>query len=176
MRVALAVSSLTLVGLLTAGGLAGAQPEKSCRQQIEELCPDTAMNSPERRACVKQGIEKLSPRCQQRLGHRQAAPAQRPAGPIGLQGLVQACQKDHPRMVELCQSGKPQGTDPMPCLREHVSEFSEPCQKWIRDADEVASKKQQAGAQPTGAAAPAGAVKPASAAKPPAPKPAPAPQ
>lgn len=157
MRAALAVSSLTLVGVLAAAGLAGAEAEKNCRQQIEELCPETSPNSPERRACVKQGIEKLSERCQQQLGHRKApAPPPPAAGPGGLQGLVQACAKDHPRMVELCQSGKPEGTHPMPCLREHLSEFSEPCQQWIREADE------KTGAKPA-AAKPASAPKPAEA-------------
>ena len=170
MRVALAVSSLTLVALFAGAQLAGAEQEKSCRQQIDELCSESAPNTPERRACVKQGIDKLSPRCQQQLGlgQRKAEPA--PRGPGGLQDLAQACSKDHPRMVELCQRGRPAGEDVMPCLRAHQGEFSEPCQKLIRESD-AASAEKQAEVKPPGAPKPAeanppGAAKPAEATAP----------
>lgn len=159
MRVALALSSVALAGLLASAGLAGAEEEKTCRQQIEELCPTTSPNTPERRSCVQKGMEKLSAACQQQLGHvRGMAP---PAAG-GLQSLVKACSKDHPRMVELCQTGKKPGESPLPCLSEHIGEFSESCQAWIRGAEAATAKA------PPGAATPEGVEKPG-AAKPPAP-------
>jgi hypothetical protein len=156
MRVALALSSLALVGLLTGAGPSRAEEEKSCRQQIEDLCPNTSPNTPERRSCVQKGMEKLSAPCQQQLGHIRAmgAPAPAPApgaaaapgAPAagGLQDLVKACSKDHPRMVELCQTGKKPGESPLPCLTQHIDEFSESCQAWIRQADAATAAKSAA--------------------------------
>ena len=178
MRVAIALSSLALVGLLSGAEPAAAQPaqpakpaappkpakdakaEKTCRQQIEDLCPDTVPNTPERRACVKQGFDKLSENCKRQLGAARVGAKPPTAAAKGrLQELVEACSKDHARMVELCQQGQA-GGDTMPCLLQHKSEFSEPCQKEIERADEAAKGKQ--------AAAPASGAKPA-AAKPPGP-------
>jgi len=172
MRVAIALSSLALVGLLAGAGPSRAEEEKSCRQQIEDLCPNTSPNTPERRACVQKGMDKLSAPCQQQLGHIRAMGASAPApapgaapgaepgaggAPAagGLQDLVKACSKDHPRMVELCQAKK--GENPMPCLTQHIGEFSESCQAWIRQADAAAAK--QAGPK-AGAAATTGGAKP----------------
>ncbi|HEX5066246.1 MAG TPA: hypothetical protein VFY49_09040 [Myxococcota bacterium] len=160
MRVALALSSLALVGLLSAAEHARAE-EKPCRQQLEELCPNTQPNTPERRECVKNGVDKLTESCQKLIGHVKAAPgaAPAPAGG-GLQGLVQACAKDHPKMVELCQTGKPEGENPMPCLVKNADQFSEPCKKWILDADKAQAQKAAAGA-PGAAKAPAPTKPPA---------------
>ncbi|HXK21457.1 MAG TPA: hypothetical protein VMS55_02150 [Myxococcota bacterium] len=151
MRVAMALSSLALVGLLAGAGPARAEEEKSCRQQIEDLCPNTSPNTPERRSCVQNGMEKLSAPCQQQLGHIRAmgmppsartpdAPGAAAPAAGGLQDLVKACSKDHPRMVELCQSGKKPGENPLPCLTQHIGEFSESCQAWIRGADAASAK------------------------------------
>ena len=162
MRVALALSSLVVLGLLSAAELARAE-EKPCRQQLEELCPNTEPNTPERRECVKNGVDKLTESCQKLIGHVKAvqggasAPA---AGGGGLQGLVQACAKDHPKMVELCQTGKPEGENPMPCLVKNADQFSEPCKKWILDADKAEAQKAAAGA-PGAAKAPAPTKPPA---------------
>ena len=179
MRVAIALSSLALVGLLTAAGPSRAEEEKSCRQQIEDLCPNTSPNTPERRACVQKGMDKLSAPCQQQLGHLRSmgAPAAAPepgaaAAPGagapaagGLQDLVKACSKDHPRMVEVCQPKK--GENPLPCLTQHIGEFSESCQAWIREADAATAAK---GAAPNaGGAAKPGASAPPAPAKPPTP-------
>ena len=167
MRAVPALSSLTLVALLAAAGLARAEEEKSCRQQIEELCPNSSPNTPERRQCVQQGIEKLSASCQQQLGHVKAMAVPAPAagpGAGGLQDLVKACSKDHPRMVELCQTARKPGENPLPCLSEHASEFSESCQRWIHDAEAATAAGV---AKPGAAKAPAGSgpAKPPTAAK-----------
>jgi hypothetical protein len=179
MRVAIALLSLALVGLLVGAGPSRAEEEKSCRQQIEDLCPNTSPNTPERRNCVQKGMDKLSAPCQQQLGHIRAmgtpapppapgaAPAPGAGAPAagGLQDLVKACSKDHPRMVELCQTKK--GENPMPCLTQHIGEFSESCQAWIREADAATAAKSAA---PTaGAAATPGAAKPGTSAAPPPP-------
>jgi hypothetical protein len=172
MRVAIALSSLALVGLLANAGPSRAEEEKSCRQQIEDLCPNTSPNTPERRSCVQKGMDKLSAPCQQQLGHIRAMGASAPApapgaagappagapAAAGLQDLVKACSKDHPRMVELCQTKK--GENPLPCLTQHIDEFSDSCQTWIRQADAATAAK---GAAP----AAGGAAKPGASATPP---------
>ena len=173
MRVAIALSSLALVGLLAGAGPSRAEEEKSCRQQIEDLCPNTSPNTPERRACVQKGMDKFSAPCQQQLGHIRAmgtpAPAPAPGAAAapgagapaagGLQDLVKACSKDHPRMVELCQTKK--GENPLPCLTQHIDEFSESCQTWIREADAASANRA---APKAGGAAP---IPPPAPAKPP---------
>ena len=176
MRVAIALSSLALVGLLAGAGPSRAEDEKSCRQQIEDLCPNTSPNTPERRSCVQKGMDKLSAPCQQQLGHLRAmgAPAPAPVAPGagapapaatmgGLQDLVKACSKDHPRMVELCQAKK--GENPLPCLTEHIGEFSESCQEWIREADAATAAKGAAPKAGAPAAPPTTPAKPPSAAQ-----------
>ncbi|HVN38551.1 MAG TPA: hypothetical protein VMW19_10340 [Myxococcota bacterium] len=172
MRVAIALSSLALVGLLTGAGPSRAEDEKSCRQQIEDLCPNTSPNTPERRACVQKGMDKLSAPCQQQLGHLRAMGAPAPAQGVpaagapaagGLQDLVKACSKDHPRMVELCQTKKGEG--PLPCLMQHIGEFSEPCREWIRQADAASAAKGAAPKPDAPAAPPTTSAKPTSAAQ-----------
>ena len=161
MRVALVVTSIALAGLLSVAEHARAE-EKPCRQQLEELCPGTEPNTPERRDCVKQGVEKLTPSCQKMIGHVDAAASEdTPAPGSGLQGLVLACQKDHPRMVELCQTGRSQGENPMPCLVDHADQFSEPCRNWIRAAEEAQAQRAKAAAPKAAEAAkPSAATKP----------------
>jgi hypothetical protein len=170
MRVALALSSLALVGLLSAGERARAEEEKLCRQQLEELCPNTQPNTPERRACVKEGVDKLTESCQKLIGHVKPATGATPPAPAagggGLQGLVQACAKDHPKMVELCQTGKPQGENPMPCLVKNADQFSETCRNWIHEADKAQAQKAAGAAKPGATKAPE-AAKPPAATKPP---------
>jgi hypothetical protein len=164
MRFAPALSSLALVGLLSAAGPARAEEEKSCRQQLEELCPDSAPNTPERRACVQKNAGKLTASCQKMIGHGQSeTPAAAPAsGPGGFEGFVKACQKDQTRVAELCQKGRPPQESPLPCLIEKADQFSKPCRNWLEEA-----KKAQAAAQKP-SASPPGAGKPAAGAKPPA--------
>ena len=180
MRVAIALSSLALVGLFAGAGPSRAEEEKSCRQQIEDLCPNTSPNTPERRTCVQKGMDKLSAPCQQQLGHIRAMGASAPAPAAGaapapgagapaaggLQDLVKACSKDHPRMVELCQAKK--GENPLPCLTQHIDEFSESCQAWIREAN-AATAARDAAPKAGGAATPSAAKPGTSAASPPAP-------
>ncbi|HVH20434.1 MAG TPA: hypothetical protein VNF72_19225 [Myxococcota bacterium] len=154
MRVALALSSLALVGLLSAAGHARAE-EKPCRQQLDELCPKTEPNTPERRACVQENVEKLTESCQTMIGHVKDAKPGAPPTPApggGLQGLVQACAKDHPRMVELCQKDKPPAENPMPCLVKHADQFSEPCRNWILDAEKAQAQKAPVAGKPPAAA------------------------
>jgi len=154
MRVALALSSLALVGLLSAAGHARAE-EKPCRQQLVELCPKTEPNTPERRACVQENVEKLTESCQTMIGHVKDAKPGAPPTPApggGLQGLVQACAKDHPRMVELCQKDKPPAENPMPCLVKHADQFSEPCRNWILDAEKAQAQKAPVAGKPPAAA------------------------
>jgi hypothetical protein len=59
-------------------------------------------------------------------------------------------------MVELCQKDKKPGENPLPCLSQHIDEFSEPCQNWIREAEAASAKGPKAGgAATTGTAKPA---------------------
>lgn len=158
MRAALALSSLALVALFFAPEFARAADEKPCPDQIEDLCPGSEPNTPERRACVKQNLDKLSESCRRMMGHVTAVQAGVPPaqpGASGLQNLVQACGKDHARMVELCQTSRPHGEDPLPCLGKHADQFSEPCREWIRAAEKAEAEKAKAvktGAPPSGAA------------------------
>lgn len=156
MRVALALSSLALVGLLSAESARA--EEKPCRQQLEELCSKTEPNTAERRACVQENADKLTESCQKMIGHvKGATPSAAPAPAKdggGLQGLVQACSKDHPRMVELCQKDKPPGENPMPCLLKNADQFSETCQNWLREAEKAQAQRTSGAGKPTEAAKP----------------------
>jgi hypothetical protein len=158
MRAALALTSVALAGLLFAAPPAQAEDEASCRDQIEALCADSAPDTPERRACVKEKGGKLTEPCQKTIGYvkdaQPAQPAAPPAsGPGGFQGLVQACQKDRARLAELCQVGRPAGENPMPCLIEHADEFSESCRDWLREAEKAQAQKAS-GAKPSAGAKP----------------------
>lgn len=143
MRSSFVVSSSALILLLASAQSAPAQQpkEKSCPAQIEELCPETEPKSPERRACVRQNADKLSARCQQQLGR--ATPAAKPPDLRHFQQFLQACANDRSRVVELCQKNQPPDANLAECLRANQSEFSKPCQDWIRaDASAAAGKPQ----------------------------------
>ena len=161
MRVALALSSFVLAGLVSAALPARAEDEKSCRDQIEALCSDSVPNTPERRACVKEKSWKLTDSCQKTIGLvKGALPAAEPApatGPGGFKGLVQACQKDGPRMAELCQTGRSEGENPGACLIEHADQFSDSCRDWLREAENAQAAQKATGVAkpPAGAKAPA---------------------
>jgi hypothetical protein len=115
--------AFSLLAVLLAPALPALADERPCPQQIEALCPDTEPNSPERRECVHKNAEKLTPECRRRLGH--AAP--KPAQASVIQGLLDGCKADQPRIRELCKDG----SKLLACLNEHKAEFSDGCQKVI---------------------------------------------
>jgi hypothetical protein len=115
--------AFSLFAVLLAPALPALADERPCPAQIEDLCPDTEPNSPERRECVRKNAEKLSPECQRKLGHAPTKPAR--TSPI--QGLLDACKADQPRIHEVCTDS----TKLLACLNEHKSEFSDGCQKTI---------------------------------------------
>src|SRR5262245_33580104 len=99
---ALAVS-LALAASWFASAPAGAEPAKSCGDQIAALCPDSEPNSAARRECVKAKRSQLTEECQKRLG---PMPAETPAALAGLRPLVQACSKDQASLGKFCTGQK----------------------------------------------------------------------
>src|SRR5262245_18381996 len=121
--------------LALGAGFAGAAPagaeEKSCVDQIEELCGATEPNSPARRSCVKDKRSKLSEECQKRLGPPGPAPAKPAAGSVDsarqLQLFFETCRPDQAKIAKLCTGERAQGDALLQCISEHESEVSKAC-------------------------------------------------
>jgi hypothetical protein len=132
------------LALLLCAGVAAAEEEKSCVDQIAELCPDTEPNSPGRRACVKEKRAQLSEDCQKRLG----APGPVPVAPSATAGdaamlqdlrpFFEACGNDREKIGKHCTGEKGQGDPLLQCILEHKSEMSQKCvemaQKHVKPA------------------------------------------
>ena len=123
MRPTLAIACLC-VPVLLAAALPCAAEERPCADQIEDLCSDTEPNTPQRRACVRENLDELSPECRKRLGHRLS-----PQEAGALKRLADACGPDREKMAKRCPNRA--GGRMLECLRAHRSEFSESCQKLI---------------------------------------------
>ena len=88
----------------------------SCQADVEKLCPGTKPG-PERRQCMMQHKDQVSPECkafyQQMMERRGEA-----------RGAVQACRDD---AQKLCADVKPGRGRMIKCLKTHQSELSSGC-------------------------------------------------